>query len=121
MPELRTANELLGEAKRLASVSSSEFNLQTRDRFNAIMRLFDATQAEYPQIGQLSRKAQAEMFARTIDPATLAFFCGHRPQEDQISVTGLGSAGRLLEGFPTAFVSRKNNSFLAIHSALTCS
>ena len=42
----------------------------------------------YPYIGQLASKAQAEMFARTIDPATLAFFCGHKPQQDQISMSG---------------------------------
>jgi HK97 family phage major capsid protein len=70
MPEPRTATDLLAEA-----------------RFNSIMRLHDATRAGF-QIGQLSRKAQAEMFQRSIDPATLAFFCGHKPQEDQISVSG---------------------------------
>jgi len=84
--ELRTATDLLAEARNI--VSKDSFPREAEARFNSIMRLHDATRAGYPQIAQLSRKAQAEMFARTIDPATLAFFCGHKPQQDQISVSG---------------------------------
>jgi len=86
MPELRTASDLLAEARHI--VSKDSFPREAEARFNSIMRLHDATRADYPQIAQLSRKAQAEMFARTIDPATLAFFCGHQSQQGQISVSG---------------------------------
>lgn len=86
MPELRTASDLLAEARHI--VSKDSFPREAEARFNSIMRLHDATRSGFPQIAQLSRRAQAEMFARTIDPATLAFFCGHQPQEDKISVSG---------------------------------
>ncbi len=86
MPELRTAPDLLAEARKL--VAQNSFPREAEARFNSLMRLFDATRANYHQLGQLSRKAQLEMFQRTIDPATLAFFRGERPQEDVISVSG---------------------------------
>jgi hypothetical protein len=51
-------------------VSKDSFPREAEARFNSLMRLHDATRAGYPEISQLARKAQAEMFARTIDPAT---------------------------------------------------
>lgn len=88
MSDLRTAQQLYSEADYIVRNATAEtFGPKQQALFEAKMRLHDAARADHPQIAQLSRKAQAEMFARTIDPATLAFFCGHRPQQDQISVS----------------------------------
>jgi hypothetical protein len=86
MPELRTVSDLLEEARQI--VSKDSFPREAEARFNSIMRLHDATRTGFTQIASLSRKAQAETFARTIDPATLAFFRGNTFDEKVISVSG---------------------------------